>query len=685
VIAPGRPADDTAGVVGSTGGITAQARTDAARYEPVAVTPRRQAPPVGVDPDTSLGWVRRMLPMVRVRTWLLVVSMVAAVVALGAQVAVPAVLARAIDEALVDRTRTIGVFVVVLVALAAIRGVTAATYRYGLYRLAFQVETDLRSVLYRKLTRLSFTFFDTVQSGQVISRANADIRSVQMFLAVAPLITLSLLSFVLALAVMLSIDIPLTILAVAPMPLVYVLGVALRNRVFPLTWISQARLAELATVVDENVNGVRVVKSFAAEKRQLDELARTARRVRWAQTVTIDTRAKYAPLMENLPRLGQVAVLGFGGWQVINGSLQIGDLVAFNIYIAMIQVPFRLLGFVLLLAQRARASAGRIFEILDAEPDIVDAPDAVDLGEVAGAVAFNDVTFGYTTTDGADGPDVLAGFTLTLAPGETVALVGATGSGKSTAARLLPRFYDVRSGSVTVDGHDVRDVQLTSLRHNVGVVLDEPFLFSSSVADNIAYGRPDASRDDIVAAATAAQADGFITALPDGYDTVVGERGFTLSGGQRQRIAIARTLLANPPVLVLDDATSAIDVTVESAIHAALEQLLAGRTTLVIAHRVSTIALADRVALLDGGAVVATGTHTELLEREPRYAQVLAAVARHEVERDTIDDGGDGDDAGRGAPAAPPPVGVAGGIGGSAGGIAGGLPGGLGGMGGGML
>jgi ATP-binding cassette subfamily B protein len=602
-----QPTDDTSGVTATLAASTRQ--------------------PANVDPDATKGWIRRLLPLVSVRRWLLIVSLVAAVVALLAQVAVPAVLAMAIDDALVDRTRPMAPFVMVLLALAVIRAITAATYRYGLYRLAYVVETDLRSVLYRRLTQLSFTFFDKVQSGQIISRANADIRSVQMYFAVAPLIALSLLSFVLALGVMLSIDVPLTLLAVAPMPGVYLLGVALRNRVFPLSWISQARLAELATVVDENINGVRVVKSFAAEKRQIDELARTARRVRWAQTVTVDTRARYAPLMENLPRLGQVAVLGFGGWQVINGSLQIGDLVAFNIYIALIQVPFRLLGFVLLLAQRARASAGRIFEILDTEPEIVDADDAVDLQPATGSVEFLDVHFGYTSPDGTDGPDILNGFNLTLAPGERVALVGTTGSGKSTAARLLPRFYDVRSGAVLVDGHDVRHVQLASLRASVGVVLDEPFLFSSSVADNIAYARPDASRSDVEAAATAAQAHQFISDLPDGYDTVVGERGFTLSGGQRQRIAIARTLLANPPILVLDDATSAIDVSVESAIHLALDTLLEGRTTLVIAHRISTITMADRVALLDGGRVVATGTHAELLATEPRYADVLASVA----------------------------------------------------------
>lgn len=592
---------------------------------------------VGINPDPNVGWFRRLTPLLRPHRVLLAVALVAALGALVAQVAVPAVIARAIDDALVERTSPIGGFVAVLVALAVARGLLAATYRYGLYKLAFDVETALRGILYRHLTRLSFTFFDRVQSGQVISRANADIRSVQMFLAFAPLITLSVLSFFLAVGVMLSIDVPLTLLAVLPLPGVYLLGRVLRDRVFPLTWISQARLAELATVVDENVNGVRVVKSFAAEKRQLDALARTARRVRWANTTTADTRARFAPLMENLPRLGQVAVVGFGGWQVIEGSLMIGDLVAFMIYIGMIQVPFRLLGFVLLLAQRARASAGRIYEILDTPAEIVDAPGALDVwagGRPRGHVTFRDVHFAYQLPDGTTGPEVLAGFDLDLAPGERVALVGVTGSGKSTVARLLPRFYDVTSGGVLLDGHDVRSLTLASLRHSVGVVLDEPFLFSCSVADNIAYARPDAARAEVVAAATAAQAHGFIGALPEGYDTVVGERGYTLSGGQRQRIAIARTLLANPPVLVLDDATSAIDVHVESAIHEALDQLLEGRTTLIIAHRLSTIALADRVVLLDGGRAVATGTHAHLLATEPRYARVLASAEERSATTD---------------------------------------------------
>jgi ATP-binding cassette subfamily B protein len=332
--------------------------------------------------------------------------------------------------------------------------------------------------------------------------------------------------------------------------------------------------------------------------------------------------------MENMPRLGLAMVLLYGGLLAIDGEVTVGTLFAFNAYVLLMQAPFRMLGFFLMLGQRARASAQRIFELLDEPVRITDKPGAVDLVEPIGDVEFEDVVFRYTP----DGPAVLDGFSLHVRPGETVALVGATGSGKSTVARLLARFYEPEAGHVRVDGHDVDDLTLVSLRASLGIVLDEPFLFSTSVRDNIAYARPSAEELDVVAAAEAAQAHEFVSELGDGYEGVVGERGYTLSGGQRQRIAIARTLLAGPRVLVLDDATSAIDVQVEESIHRALRALLADRTTIVIAHRLSTIALADRVALLDGGRVVAEGTHVELLATEPRYAAVLASVVVDDVD-----------------------------------------------------
>ncbi len=598
------------------------ARPDEHPYEPVGVVPRYPAPRRTIDPDPAKGWIRRMRPVVMAHGLLLWTSVLAALVAMVAQVAVPAVISLAIDKAIIDDERPLAPYVWALVALGIARGLMALYYRYGLFRLAYDIEYDLRQLLYRHLTRLSFSFYDRVQSGQIISRANSDIRSVQTVAAFAPLMGMSLLSFVIAFAVMASIHVGLTLVAVAALPGVYIVGAKLRNLIFPLSWVIAARQADVATIVDENVNGVRVVKSFAAEERQITGLAGAAERLRWANVSQADARATYAPLMENLPRVGLAAVLAYGGWLAIDGQIQIGTLVAFNAYVVMLQTPFRMLGFFLMMTQRAAASAGRIYEILDEVPAVQDRPGAVDLIDARGRIEFRGVDFAYTTAE--DAPKVLDGFDLTVEPGETVALVGRTASGKSTVVRLLPRFYDVQAGAVLVDGHDVRDLTVLSLRSAVGVVSDEPFLFSVPIRDNIAYGRPDASAADVEAAARAAQAHGFITDLPDGYDTVVGERGYTLSGGQRQRIALARIVLANPRILILDDATSAVDVHVEEAIHDALSGSLADRTTMIVAHRLSSIALADRVVLLEGGRVVASGPHAQLLATEPRYADIVA-------------------------------------------------------------
>jgi ATP-binding cassette subfamily B protein len=590
-------------------------------FEPVAVAARSGPPRGTVDPDTSKRWLGRMRPLLAARRWAFGGALFGALISMVAQVAVPRVVMAAIDDALTERTSGVMPFVWLLLGLAVGRGVLTYFYRLALYGVAYGLEYDLRVGIYEHLTRMSFSFYDTVQTGQLVSRANSDIRSVQMFLTFAPLMVLNAASFVVAFALMLAVHVPLALVALAPLPLVYVAGRKMRDLLFPVSWIVQARQAEVATIVEENVTGARVVKSFAAESRQVALLASAAERLRWAAVRQIDARAHWAPVMENLPRVGMAAVLLYGGWLAIDGQVTVGTIVAFSTYVVLLQAPFRMLGFLMMLSQRASASASRIFEILDTAPAVADHPGAVDLLDPQGRVELDDVTFGY-----GEGRPVLAGFSLTVEPGEAVAVVGRTGSGKSTVARLLCRFYDVDGGRVRVDGHDVRDVTGTSLRAAVGVVLDEPFLFSSSVRDNIAYARPGASQEEVEAAARAAQAHEFVTALPEGYDTLVGERGYTLSGGQRQRIAIARTLLADPRVLVLDDATSAIDVRVEEQIHDALKQLLSGRTTIVIAHRLSTINLADRVVLLEDGRVAASGTHAELLEREPRYAAVLASI-----------------------------------------------------------
>ena len=600
-------------------------------WEHVGVLPRYPRPTATVDPDRSRGWFGRLRPLVGTHRGAIAVGLGAATVGMLAQVAIPAVLRSAIDRALLERTATLAPFVWALVGLGVARGLLTYAYRYSLHRAAFDLESDLRNLLFEHLSRLPFSFYDRVQSGQIISRANADIRSVQIFLGFAPIMAISLLSSLIAVAFMASIHVPLTVVAVAVLPAVYAVGVRMRQRIFPLSWIVQGRVADLATIVDENIAGVRVVKGFAAEERQIAALARAARRLRWASVQQVRTRARYGPVVENLPRIGLAAVLLYGGLLAIDGEVTVGTLVAFNAYVLLLQVPFRTLGFFLMLGQRARASAGRIFEILDEPVTIADRPGAVDLVAPRGELRFRDVSFAYPHPDLAGRrPVVLKGFDLDVAPGDAVAIVGATGSGKSTVTRLLSRFYDVDGGAVLIDGRNVRDLTLASVRASVATVLDEPFLFSASIHDNIAYARPDASRDVVVAAAVASQAAGFVAALPDGYDTVVGERGYTLSGGQRQRIAIARALVADPAVLVLDDATSAIDVHVEAELHDALRSLRAGRTTVVIAHRLSTIALAERVVLLDGGRVVAQGTHEALLRTEPRYVEVLARTTEAE-------------------------------------------------------
>ena len=608
-------------------------------FVPLDEVARNEAPPAGIDPDRSKSWLRRAMPVMRAHKWVFGTSLVLSLVGLVLQVQIPKLLDEAITNALQNHTAALGPYVWWIVGLGVASGVTGYVARLFLFETAYDIEYDLRNIIYEHLTKMSFGFYDRVQSGQLISRANSDIRSVQMYMTFAPLILVQCSLAVIAFGYMLSIDVPLAFIAMATMPLVFWTGVRMRNSMFPVSWIIQARLADVATIVDENVNGVRVVKSFAAEQQQLRALSGAAERVQWGYIKDADLRARFTPLVQNLPQVGLALVLVFGGYMVIHGTIGIGAIVAFNSYLLMLQAPFMMLGMLIMMGQRAAASAGRIYEILDEEPTVTDAPDAVDLVDCTGDVRFRHVDFAYTE----DAEQlVLADFDLHVPPGQTVAIVGRTGSGKSTVARLLTRFYDVRHGSVEIAGHDVRDLTLSSLRANVGVVLDEPFLFSVSVRDNIAYGRPSATLDEVVAAATAAGAHEFITALADGYDTIVGERGYTLSGGQRQRIAIARTLLVNPPVMVLDDATSAIDVQVEQTIHAGLRDRMEGRTTIIIAHRLSTISLADRVVLLDSHRVVADGTHAELLATTPLYAEVLAQAAEFEAADER--DHGDADD-----------------------------------------
>jgi ATP-binding cassette subfamily B protein len=602
---------------------------DHSPFEPLATTARYAAPAATIDPDTEKTWLRRALPVVLSHKKIFITSLVLSFVGLVLQVQIPKLLQETIDNSVVLHKVPISHYVTVVLILAVGVGVAGYISRYFLMKTAYDIEFDLRNIIYGHLVKMSFPFYDSVQSGQLISRANSDIRSVQMYLTFAPSILVQCSVALVAFAYMLAINVPLALVAMIPMPFVYFLGVRMRKAIFPVSWLIQSRLADVATIVDENINGVRVVKSFNAEQRELTTLGKAADKLQWSYIQDADIRARFTPLVQNLPQIGLALVVLFGGWLVVHGKLQVGALLAFSLYIVMLQAPFQMLGMIIMMGQRASASAQRIYEILDEQPTIVDRPGAVDLVSCEGDVQFRSVDFAYTP----DNPLILDNFDLHMAPGETVALVGRTGAGKSTVARLMARFYDVTGGSIEIDGHDIRDVTLTSLRHRVGIVLDEPFLFSISIRDNIAYGLPNADFADIEAAAKAAGADGFIRELPEGYETVVGERGYTLSGGQRQRIAIARTLLVNPPILILDDATSAIDVQVEMTIHGALRKLMEGRTTLIIAHRLSTISLADRVLLMDGGRIIADGTHAELMETVPLYSDVLAQGEREDEVR----------------------------------------------------
>ena len=577
-------------------------------------------PSPGLHPDRSLGWLRRILPVVAVYKAAFAASVTAGLVSVAATAAVPVVIGRGVDAAAAgDALRP---WVLALAALAGARFVLGFAYRYGLFRTAHCIEADLRNLVYERLTELSFSYWDRTQTGQVISRANSDIRSIQLLFAFGPLVAMQLALLVMGTAAMVALSLPLTLVAMAPLPLVLYVGLRLRNKVFPLTWVTQARMADVAMIVDENIQGAQVVRTFAQEQAQVDLLAGSAQGLRWAGTATADARARHAPLMEALPRFGLALVLLTGGLLAIDGSIAVGDIVAFNAYVLLMAAPFRMIGFVLIQWQRASAAAQRVFEILDESPEIIERPDAVRMTEPAGRVEFDDVGFTYST---GDGTSILDGFSLTVEPGETVAVVGRTGSGKSTLGRLLPRYYDVDRGEVRIDGIDVRDLRIPDLRRAVTVATDDPFLFATSVRDNVAFARPDADEASVAVALVDAAA-GFVTSMPGGTETKLGERGSTISGGQRQRLAIARALVADPAVLVLDDATSAIDTEVEERIHSALRRRRSHRTTIVIAHRLSTIALADRVVFIADGKVAAGGSHRHLLRTVPAYAEVLTDI-----------------------------------------------------------
>ncbi|MGW3928581.1 ABC transporter ATP-binding protein [Streptomyces microflavus] len=546
---------------------------------------------------------------------------------------VPLITKVIIDDVVTDHTRSLAVWTGLLIGAAVLVYIATYIRRYYGGRLALDVQHDLRTDMYTTITRLDGKRQDELSTGQVVGRATSDLQLIQGLLFMLPMTIGNVLLFIISLVIMAWLSLPLTLVALAVAPALWFIARRSKARLFPATWYAQGQAAAVAGVVDGAVSGVRVVKGFGQEDQETGKLREVSRRLFAGRLRTIRLNSRYTPALQAVPALGQVAMLALGGWLATRGEITLGTFVAFSTYLAQLVGPVRMLAMVLTVGQQARAGVERVLELIDTEPSMKDGTKELPADAPAG-IEFDDVRFGYaplrsaSATDtnlgsGASDRPVLDGFSLTVEPGETLAIVGASGSGKSTVSLLVPRFYDVSHGAVLIGGHDVRELTQASLRSAIGLVPEDSFLFSDTVRSNIAYGFPDATQEQIEQAARAAQAHGFISALPDGYDTTVGEHGLTLSGGQRQRVALARAILTDPRLLLLDDATSAVDARVEHEIHEALKQVMAGRTTLLIAHRRSTLQLADRIAVLDGGKLAALGTHAELERTSPLYRRLL--------------------------------------------------------------
>ena len=560
----------------------------------------------------------RLLTFLRPYRWSLAVSVLLAVGSQAAAVGLIWVTGAVIDQAIHPHDEhMLWVFIAVVAALGLARALFMVGRRFISGRQALGVEFDLRNALYAHLLRLSFRFFDSHQTGQLMSRATVDLQTVRFFLGYGLIFFFQhVITIVGVTAVMLFLEWKLALVSLAFTPLIVALAYRYSHVAHPILRDVQQKMADVATVAEENIVGVHVVKAFAQEEQEERKFRRASESV-FGQSVHANRqRAIYVPMLAFVPLLAQGAILLIGGWMVVHGSLSVGDFFRFNLFVTMMVLPLRMLGMWVGQAQRATASGERIFEVLDEEVEIDERREAHELRAGPGRIRFENVVFGY------GGEPVLDGIDLECEPGRTVALIGHTGSGKTTLASLVPRFYDVTGGRVLVDGSDVRDLKLASLRREIGIVAQDPFLFSATVRENIAFGAAWATDEDVERAARLAQAYDFIADLPDGYDTVVGERGITLSGGQRQRIAIARALIMNPRILILDDATASVDATTEAKIRLGLREAMRGRTTLIIAHRLSTLALADELVVLDGGRVAARGTHDDLLEASPVYREI---------------------------------------------------------------
>ncbi len=566
---------------------------------------------------TGLRLIARTIVVYRRIAW---VTVSGAVLWMAAVVTIPYLTRVVIDRAITPgRSDLLVPFMVLVVGAGLLLGVGIGMRRYYGFKLSYRVEADLRNRMFEHIQRQAFSFHDQTSTGQLMSRASSDLSQVRLILAMLPITLASIGMFLVVVTILVLIDPLLGSVASLTVPVLFITVNRYAKRIIHLSFEVQERLADLSQVVEESVGGIQVVKAYGQEEQEQARLDDTARRIYESSFGLARHRSVFSPLFEAIPTVGTVAVLWLGGIRVIDGAITIGEFVAFTLYLAVIVMPLRISGWFFANIPRAAAAASRVQELLATDPEITDPPHPERLLEGPGEVRFSKVEFAY-----AGGLPILNGIDLVIPGGSAVALVGATGSGKTTLAHLIPRFRDVSAGSITVDGVDVRALTLDELRREVAVVFQETFLFSASVRQNIAVGDPEADESQVRAAARLAQAHEFICRLPDAYETVVGERGHSLSGGQRQRVALARAVLRDPRILILDDATSSVDAIVEAEIQAALRRVMAGRTTIIIAHRTSTLALVDHVIFIEDGTVVAMGTHQELLATVARYGAVLA-------------------------------------------------------------
>ncbi|MDQ1316422.1 MAG: ATP-binding cassette, subfamily multidrug efflux pump [Candidatus Poribacteria bacterium] len=564
--------------------------------------------------------LRRLLAYLSKYWYFVLLALLALLINRVLTLAIPEITQRAIDIAIVQkRHELLAILALSIVGVTILTAIFQFVQEYILQYASQKAIYDIRNTMYDHLQRLPFSFYDKSQTGQLIARATGDIDTLRRFYSFGMInFVSSIIMFIAVLIICLLKNSTLAVLSLSTMPILAYTGIRFGGKIGPRFWEIRQRTAELTTVIQENFTGMRVVKTFVREDYEINKFSAYARNLLQKNLEITKLWSFFFPLMDFIAGLGSIAVLWYGGWQIMNGNLTLGEFIAFNMYLMQLMWPIRMLGFIINVSKEAMASGQRIFEILDTKSEVEESPDAKPLPQIEGHVRFENVSFKYETSDEL----VLKNFSLDVEPGETVAILGATGSGKSTLINLIPRFYDPTSGVITIDNIDIKTTTLESLRSQIGIVLQDTFLFAMSLKDNIAYGRNNATMEEIINAAKAANIHDFIDSLPKGYDSEVGERGVTLSGGEKQRVAIARALLMNPKILILDDSTSSVDTETEHLIQNAIATLVIGRTTFVIAQRLSTIKRANKIVVLENGEIVEQGTHDELMEKGGIYTEI---------------------------------------------------------------